>query len=500
MPNKFSKKKNKVKKVKIMYGGLTCDTKNKAYRMLAHSGTTNKILDVPNNCVYITRTICGTTMFLEVADDVQQFFFNNKELVKNPCDINNFSELNRVFSENSKVHKYIGNTNTNKRTGTGFFSNLGENANFLNMHISRESCDTSAKCAKKYLFQYKDSNYQPCTFWFYKDNKQVHDPLSSMEEIYDRIDIRYSGLMSMDNSFEIDKIHRSSNSELSFWKYPMLTTNDIVSIYSYSLYPTSDDILQKIKELNIDIRQYLKITDPSNPKYFDPLNLPSDIDDDDDDEWHEDSSDYKYIISGHEFVYLILDNYTIKQSELFVMFPGVYYNMACRGFYEPKGLYESFTFSKKFQRQSSVNNRQNLLDLYTEEDENGSKEIVNKIKQGEIAQREKDRKREIAQREQEREDDREEEEQKIAQREEAKEREEREIAQREEQELLQAKEISSVGEPPIFNYPQLGKWFGNKGGKNKKTRRTKRSKKYYKNKTRQNNKYKNKTKKKKFIH
>jgi len=476
MPNKlnikkFSKKKNK--KMKIMYGGLICQNPNdKAYMMLGHGSTDISIKDVPDDCVYITAALCGNVSYGDY--NFPQLFFNNKELVKNPCDINSFSELNRVFSENSKVHKYIDNVKTNFNISEYNKGSGVDTTGFLNMHVSKKTCHSSATCAEEYLFQYKDSIYEPCLYWFYKDNKYLLESLSSMKEKHDSILFSYSGLISADNSFENQEKFMFSFSELSFWKYSMLTTRDIITIYSYSLYPTSDDILQKIRERNIDIRQYLKITDPSDPKYFDPLNPPSNLYDNRESQEH--FYDYHYIISCADFVNFITDNYTIKQSKLFEMFPGVHYNTACRVFYEPRGLYESFAFSKKFQRQSSVNNRQNLLDLYTEEDENGSKKIVNKIKQGEISQRE-------------------EEEREIAQREEAKEREEREIAQRKEQELLQANEISSVGEPPIFNYPQLGKWFGNKGGKNKKTRRTKRSKKYYKNKTRQNNKYKNKTKK-----
>jgi hypothetical protein len=472
MPNKFSKKKNKVKKVKIMYGGLNCPNPNDAaYMMLGHGSTDISIKDVPDDCVYITAALCGNVSYGDY--NFPHFFFNNKELVKNPCDINNFSELNRVFSENSKVHKYIGNVKTNFNI-RGLNEGSGvDTTGFLNMHVSKKTCHTSATCPEEYLFQYKDATYEPCLYWFYKDNKLLHEPLSSMKEKHDSIMFSYSGLISADNSFEYQDRFIFSIPELSVWKYPMLNTRDINNIYSNSLYPTTHDILQKIKERNIDIRQYLKITDPSDPKYFDPSNPPSDLYSNRLSQEH--FYDYHYIISCPDFVNFIIDNYSIKQSKLFEMFPGVHYNTACRVFYEPKGLYELFTFSKKFQRQSSVNNRQNLLDLYTEEDENGSKKIVNKIKQGEISQRE-------------------EEEREIAQKEEAKEQEEREIAQREEQEYLQKNNISSVGEPPIFNYPQLGKWFG-RAGKNKKTRRTKRSKKYYKNKTRQNNKYKNKTKK-----
>ena len=472
---KYKKKSKKNKGIKIMYGGLNCNTNNKAYMMLGHAGPTNEILDVPDNCVYITKTICGTISFGELFDNLRYLFFNNRELVKNPCDINNFNELNRIVSEESKVHKYIGNIIDN-RSG----KNAGENANFLNMHISKKTCDTSAMCAKSYLFKYKNVNYQSCAFWFYKDNEKLREPLSSVKEKYNRIDIRYSGLMTADNSFEVDRqvIVYSLGTP---WKYPMLTTENITNIYRYSVYPKTEDILQKIKELNIDITSYLKITDPTDANYFDPLHPPADIDFDDG-EWHENSESYHAIISGYDFVKLILDNYTITQSKLFEMFPGVHYNTLCRSFYTPRGLYETFTFSKKLQRQMSVDNRQNLLDIFKEENENGSREIVEKIEQSEEDRKNEEQKNKERKKEQE-----------IAQREEDRENEEREIAQREEEELLQREGISSVGEPPIYNFPQfeplykLGKWFG-RGGKNKKTRRRKRNK----NKTRRNKRCKNK--------
>jgi hypothetical protein len=445
-----------------MYGGLKCNTNNKAYMMLGHGGTGLGIHDVPDNCVYITKTICGTVT-LSDNNKLIKLFFNNKELVKDPCGINNFSELNRIISKGSKAHKYIGNIIDNR---------TGENANFLNMHISKKTCDTSATCAKNYLFKYKDSIYQPCAYWFYKDDKLISD--GSIKEEHDEILFNYSGLISVDNSFETNILIQPYKSEWSFWKYPMLRTKDITNIYRYSVYPTSEEILQKIQEVNIDITSYLKITDPTNEKYFDPLHPPSDVDFDDG-EWHEFANDYQYIISGYDFVNLILDNYTITQSKLFEMFPGVHYNELCRGFSKPTDIYilDELIYPQAMQRQISVDNRKNLLDLYTEEDENTGQKLAKEIEQSE--------------------EDRKNKEQEIQQSEEDRKNKEREIAQREEEELLQREGISSVGEPPIYNFPQfeplykLGKWFG-RGGKNKKTRRRKRNK----NKTRRNKRCKNK--------
>ena len=427
---KYNKKSKKNKKIKIMYGGLKCDNPhNKAYMMLGHGVTEMGIFDVPDNCVYITTTICGTSSqhdFYKV-NEVIQLFFNNKELVKNPCNINNFNELNRIVSKKSKVDNYIGNTNSNATTN--------ENVNYLNMHISRETCDISATCAKNYLFKYKNSSYEPCLYWFYKDDEVLNE--HPIKEKHDMIRFSYSGLMSADNSFQTDIMITCRNPKYSFWKYPMLTTKEITRIYEYSLYPTTEEIFKKIEDLNIDITSYLKITDTNDEKYFNPLNPPSDINDG---EWHEHYDDYKYIISGYDFVKLIRDNFTILQTELFKMFPGVHYNTACRGFSKPTDLYilDELIYPKAMQRQISVNNKENLLDVYREEEGEG---------------------------------------------------------ERKEQELLQRTnpEYSSVGEPPIYNFPQfkplykIGKWFG-RGKKNKKTRRNKK----YKNKTRRNKRCKNK--------
>jgi len=348
-------------KKKIMYGGLQCDNPNNtAYMILGHGGTTREILDVPDNCVYVTKAICGTVTFESVNDSLQHLFCRNKQLVKNPCNINNFNELNKAMSEGSQVDKYIGNVNQNYRIDDdNIFS---ENANYLNMHISKKTCDTLAICPKKYLFQYKNADYQPCSYWFYKGDKPLKS-WNSIKEKHNQIFLKFSGLMSADNCFYTEK--GTMLKTYTHWKYPMLTAEMIKLLYMYSLYPTIEDILNKIEEQNIDINSYLKITDPNDPSYFDPSKRPIIYLNDGD--YYEEP--VEYIISGYDFVKLIIDNFSVTQSKLFEMFPGVHYNNVCRNFYEPTDIIDNFLYPKNIQRQMSVDNKENLLNLYEEEKE-----------------------------------------------------------------------------------------------------------------------------------
>ena len=360
---KYNKKSKKNKKIKIMYGGLKCDNpNNKAYMMLGHGGTTREILDVPENCVYITKTICGTVTFESVNDSLQHLFCYNKKLVKNPCNINNFNELNKAMSQGSQADKYIGNVNQNYRIDDE--NNFSENANYLNMHISKKTCDTLATCPKKYLFQYKNAIYEPCEYWFYKGDEPLMESWNSIKEKHNIIHLKFSGLISADNCFYISPQVRLK-SEGTPWKYPMLTAEMIKILYTYSLYPTFENILNKIAEQNIDINSYLKITDPNDPNYFDPSKRPTT--DLNNGEYYEEP--FEYIISGYDFVKLIIDTFSVTQSKLFEMFPGVHYNNVCRGFYEPTDLYDKLLYPKKMQRQMSVDNKENLLNLYEEEKE-----------------------------------------------------------------------------------------------------------------------------------
>jgi hypothetical protein len=352
MPNKlnikkYNKKSKKNKKMKIMYGGLNCPNPNdKAYLMLGHGSTTRDLKAVPADCVYITTTLCGTSTNTINNMDFYLLFKNNPEIVKNPCSFSNFNTINQIISKDSKVDDYISNVKSNTTS-----DNIFHNSNFLNMHISRSTCETSTTCPKKYLFQYKDASYMPCSYWFYRDDRQLHGPNIKAE--YNRLVLRYSGLIDSDNSF--DNQNSVSITPIGPWKYPMLTYELIRSLYKYSVYPKIDDILAKITELNIQRESYLTITDPNDGYYFD-------LNDKNESRYYD-----KYIISGFDFVRLIGHNFAITQSELFKKFPGVHYNTSCREFYEPQDFLDSLLFSKKFQRQKSVSNRQNLLDLYEEE-------------------------------------------------------------------------------------------------------------------------------------
>jgi hypothetical protein len=356
MPNKFSKKKNKVKKVKIMYGGLICqNSTNKAYHMSGHGGSTINIYDVPDDCVYITTAMCGNITTSSVLLEFYHFLKNNPDIVKNPCDTNNFNTINQVLSRNSEASYYIGNTKTNDTTGNP------KNSNFLNMHISKKTCETSAKCPKKYLFQYKDAYYLPCLYAIY-NKKVLLEEMGNTPPIHDTITIQYSGLISADNSFEEMKTIQMYEPTLSVWKCPMIRISNIKEIYKYSVYPEISDILAKITELNIQRESYLKITDPTDEKYYD-LNSG--------DEFMRKYYD-SFIMSGYDFIKMIKQHFAITQSQLFRRFPGVHYNTLCRPFdllfgpYSKEGQENPF-YSKNFQRQSSVDNRQNLLELYDEE-------------------------------------------------------------------------------------------------------------------------------------
>jgi hypothetical protein len=334
--NKIKKHIKQSKKVKIMYGGLICDNPNNAaYMMVGHAGTLDTVLDVPDNCVYITTALCGTLSSISINKTFDWLFSHNKELIKNPCNVANFNELNRIISKDSTVNDYIGNVKEN--LGTKY------DAKFLNMHISRATCETSASCPNNYLFQYKNAMYEPCSYWFLKDNEL------STKEKYNKISFYYSGLISADRCFQ-----QNQNVILTPygpWKYPMLSAAMVRTLYWYSLYPTSTEILEKIKEKNIDINSYLKITDPTHENYVDLS-----------------KQYYDFIISGHDFVKLIRDNYSITQSELFRKFPGVHYNTLCRGFHSPiVDLPVVSHLSKQLQRRKSVGNQSDILKLFEEE-------------------------------------------------------------------------------------------------------------------------------------
>jgi hypothetical protein len=349
MPNKFSKKKNKVKKVKIMYGGLFCpNPSNKAYMMLGHGSTDSSIKDVPDNCVYITTTLCGNISYRSLSTDrFLSFFKKNRELVKDPCSYSNFEVINRFVSENSESDYYIGNTKTNDTSDTSYSVDNPMNSDFLNMHVSRETCRTSAKCPKSYLFRYKDAYYEPCSYWYFKDGKSYNGP--NIRHEHDRVDFQRSGLIDSDDVsdsyyWSIKKIERP-------WKYPMVTIQDIEYIYEYSVYPKTRDILAKIREIFTRLRLkrdiYLEINDPRHPSYIDI---------------YSDSIYDEYIISAHDFINIIIrKHFSITQSELFKLFPGVHYNTICRQFSEGP------SYLKKIQRQISVDNKDNLANLYDEE-------------------------------------------------------------------------------------------------------------------------------------
>jgi hypothetical protein len=368
MQNKFSKKKNKVKKVKIMYGGLICpNPSNKAYIMLGHGDTTGTILDVPNDCVYVTTTLCGNVSIVSHGEDFYSFFKNNPEIVKNPCSYSNFKAINRIVSKDSKSDEYISSVESN------YPDNRLDNTSFLNMHISRTTCETSAKCPKDYLFHYKDAVYLPCGYWFYKDNIELTGV--NIKDEHNRINLYTSGLISSDNSFNNRIL--ISLIRIEPWKYPMLTYDYIRLLYKYSVYPTLDDILSKITELNIQTKSYLKITNPSNYYILSkiaelnrlektmlgiiaPFETTNYV-------INKPRLEDKYIISGFDFVKMMKQHFTRRQSELFKSFPGVHYNTICRPFYEPQDIVVSETYSKEFQRQTSVGNKENLLKLYDEE-------------------------------------------------------------------------------------------------------------------------------------
>ena len=444
MPNKFSKKKNKVKKVKIMYGGLICqNSTNKAYHMCGHGGSTSDILDVPDDCVYITTAMCGNVTTSSVLAEFYHFLKNNPDIVKNPCDTNNFNTINQVLSRNSEASYYIGNTKTNYTTGNP------KNSNFLNMHISKKTCETSATCPKKYLFQYKDAYYLPCLYAIY-NKKVLLEGMGNTQPIHDTITIQYSGLISSDNSFEEMKTIKMYEPSLSVWKYPMIRISNIKEIYKYSVYPTLDDILAKITELNIQRESYLTITDPTDEKYYD-LNSG--------DEFMRKYYD-SFIMSGYDFIKMIKQHFSIRQSELFRRFPGVHYNTLCRPFdllfgpwqIEPE---ENPFYSKKLQRQLSVDNRQNLLELYDEEHA-ASTATTDSASAAASDSTSSDSASAAA---------------------------------------SDSASAAASNSTSTHSGPIIEKRVGGKKNKNKN-----KTKKYYKNKTRQNNKYKNKTKKKNFIH
>jgi hypothetical protein len=337
MPNKLSKKKKKVKKVKIMYGGLICpNPSNKAYIMLGHGGASRNVHYVPPNCVYITTTLCGNVNSSHNNAEFLSFFIKNPEIIKNPCSFSNFEAINKFLSKDSKADQYIGTEKSN------YPDNGFQNTNFLNMHVNRETCRTSAKCPKDYLFQYKDAVYEPCLYVLTKDGKSYNGP--NIKDEHDTAYFFSSGLIDSDNIF--DKEIAIELKAKGPWKYPMLTIKNIEELYKYSIYPkTNEEILPKITDLNIQRNLYLKITDPRHPSYIDITNSIYD----------------EYIISGFDFIEMIRIYFSVTQSVLFQAWTGIYYNMSCRQFHKDP------SYPKAFQRQLSVENRHNLEDLYNEE-------------------------------------------------------------------------------------------------------------------------------------
>jgi hypothetical protein len=353
---KRNKRKRKTKK--HQKGGFKCKLEPSVYLMLGHGCSNEQELDMPSDCAYITSALCGNNV--KTNDSYKPYFlqkFIDKDIrLYNPCDINNFTWLNNLVMENSRIKSASDAQTSVYFTSVDFTSRPDNHLGYLNMHVNpmHEQTDKNISSLPKYL----DSYYSPLSIWFYNINESKFNETNS--EDHTLIIIQPSGLreITYDNIGIKDRRIICCDQQRNKWKYPMLTQEDINFLYSTSLYPSLSYVNQLI---NGKTWLYDSTTGGKNRNNYLKDNYKEPISED----IILKSNRYvnRYVISSKD-LYDIIHILGINQSALFRKFKGVHYNLVCRGFCQktPK------EFSER-RRSSSIGNREELDQLYVNERE-----------------------------------------------------------------------------------------------------------------------------------
>ena len=221
MLQKYLKYKTKYLKLKELIGGnkyLTSDIAGyNIYSMGAHACDTTQLLDVPDNCIYVTLGLCGDVTY--GSTKFEELFSSGNELLHDP--IKNLHKLQEL----------LGNT--------------------LHIHYK----DAPSEHMRKYL----NCIYQPLLI----SEKNVHCKIGQ------------SGLHRIGS--KIEGFKRKINTS-------NITRENIEYMYSKSILPSVNQIEYEYDKIN---------------------------------------HDYDTIVNHFR-------KFDISQSQLFDMFPGIYYNTSCR--------------------------------------------------------------------------------------------------------------------------------------------------------------------------
>ena len=242
--------------------------KNKIYTIEGHGCTTNEILRVPENCQYVTYCVCDySTDVDEKSYKFINLFCKYPDIFNNPKD--NMFQLKTLFGIDLKVHYYEPNT----------IKNSGNNT-------------------------YINAKYKPLLELYLENNIYqeglIHNKSTHIETYKSGLFIAGSGCSNLPNSLK--NIQKDK---------PILTFDDIRKIYQHSLYPTFNNIKERITKENVLHR------------------------------------------SGKIF--------EIDQKTLFKILPGTYYNIVCR---DPCNKNENELSKVKLRRDISVLTDIEFMDKY----------------------------------------------------------------------------------------------------------------------------------------
>jgi TPR repeat protein len=249
------------------------------YTMQAHGCDTDSELEVPPGCVYVTFAECGKNSNVTSIDKrVFELFESNSPLLKDP--VNNKDEIEAYINQD----------------------NIKMGWSIRHIHVHHAAGDETSRT-------YHNCFYYPELSWSCNADKENFSPPAELDSSHTHMVFLKSGLYTTGIPL-IPKhdLHESIEKRI-FMNKSKIKLSHIIEIYGHSLLPTIPSILRNlemVKEKTITEEDDILHTELEKA-YLNAL--------------HEDLKQLNPKRRSSEYV---------TQKELFIYYPGIYYNLSCR--------------------------------------------------------------------------------------------------------------------------------------------------------------------------
>lgn len=298
------------------------------YISMGHGCQYSYYKTLPENCIYLSLALCGNVLTLGANKRIKSLFESQSPMLQNPCK--NFRELNDYLTVSLHNADYNEKMYPDKISPDKLYDRY--KSTYLNIHYNDPSHE---------LNKYLEIDHDVIGYY---------DPTSNPAEISDDYIMFWkSGLYKMSTP-------PSGFSDLilcvvsGYFNDVMLHNADIHFMFFKSLRPTYVEVLETINAHKKSY--YTKITSLDTTTNYAPIDR---IDDETIDDFYfvqYKTSDaiapetyvrinqynniktvitnkFDPLISGNDLI-IIMKKWSITQSELFEMYPGIHYNINCR--------------------------------------------------------------------------------------------------------------------------------------------------------------------------